>query len=52
MNTSTFHNLHHTSLKGNYGLMTRMWDRLLDTEIEHYEATFHARAVSNEQQAK
>jgi sterol desaturase/sphingolipid hydroxylase (fatty acid hydroxylase superfamily) len=52
MNTSTFHNLHHTSLKGNYGLMTRMWDRLLDTEIEHYEATFCARAVSNEQQAK
>jgi lathosterol oxidase len=45
MNTSTFHNLHHTSLSGNYGLMSRFWDRMLGTELSHYEATFTARAT-------
>ena len=30
-NTSTFHNLHHTRLQGNYGLFTRFWDRLFGT---------------------
>jgi sterol desaturase/sphingolipid hydroxylase (fatty acid hydroxylase superfamily) len=44
MNTSTFHNLHHTSFDGNYGLMSRFWDRLLGTELSQYEATFTARA--------
>lgn len=43
MNTSTFHNLHHTSLNGNFGLMSRLWDRLLGTELSHYEATFTSR---------
>ena len=32
VNTSTFHNLHHTSLRGNYALMFRGWDRLLGTQ--------------------
>ena len=40
INTSTFHNLHHTNFKGNYGLMFRFWDRLLGTELPNYEATF------------
>jgi sterol desaturase/sphingolipid hydroxylase (fatty acid hydroxylase superfamily) len=44
MNTSTFHNLHHTALNGNFGLMSRFWDRLLGTELSHYEATFTSRA--------
>ncbi len=45
INTSTFHNLHHTSFKGNYGLMFRFWDRLLGTELGHYESTFHERGA-------
>lgn len=40
MNTSTFHNLHHTSLNGNYGLMFRFWDRQLGTELDNYESKF------------
>jgi Delta7-sterol 5-desaturase len=44
MNTSTFHNMHHTSSKGNYGLMFRLWDRLLGTELPNYESTFRERA--------
>ena len=43
MNTSTFHNLHHTSLNGNYGLMFRFWDRQLGTELDNYEAKFFER---------
>jgi len=42
-NTATFHSLHHTRLEGNYGLHTRLWDRLFSTEIPEYEATFLAR---------
>jgi sterol desaturase/sphingolipid hydroxylase (fatty acid hydroxylase superfamily) len=40
INTATFHSLHHTSPRGNYGLMFRLWDRLLGTEIPHYEQAF------------
>jgi Delta7-sterol 5-desaturase len=40
MNTSTFHNLHHSSFNGNYGLMFRFWDRILGTELPNYEAKF------------
>jgi Delta7-sterol 5-desaturase len=40
MNTSTFHNLHHSSFNGNYGLMFRFWDRMLSTELPNYEETF------------
>jgi sterol desaturase/sphingolipid hydroxylase (fatty acid hydroxylase superfamily) len=48
MNTSTFHNLHHSAFRGNYELMFRFWDRLLGTELANYEATFHERgAVKN-----
>ena len=46
INTSTFHNLHHTSQKGNYGLMFRFWDRLLGTEFRHYESRFRERGAS------
>jgi lathosterol oxidase len=35
LNTSTAHNLHHHYFKGNYGLYTRIWDRLLKTSSEH-----------------
>ncbi len=46
MNTSTFHNLHHTSSRGNYALMFRFWDRLLGTELPNYEATFLERGAA------
>lgn len=46
MNTSTFHNLHHTSFKGNYGLMFRCWDRMLGTELANYESTFRERGAA------
>jgi sterol desaturase/sphingolipid hydroxylase (fatty acid hydroxylase superfamily) len=48
MNTSTFHNLHHTRLDGNYALMFRLWDRLLGTEVEEYERVFLERGTASE----
>ncbi len=41
-NTSTFHNLHHSKMNGNYGLMFRFWDRALGTEVQGYEEGFRA----------
>ncbi|MCA2997548.1 MAG: sterol desaturase family protein [Rhodocyclaceae bacterium] len=46
INTATYHALHHTSPSGNFGLMTRLWDRLLGTEVPHYEQAFEARDVT------
>jgi Delta7-sterol 5-desaturase len=45
LNTATFHNLHHTTFHGNYGLLFRFWDRLLGTEIEGYEQRFRERGA-------
>lgn len=45
INTSTFHNLHHTSYRGNYGLMFRFWDRAFGTELTNYEAMFLERGA-------
>lgn len=45
-NTSTFHNLHHIKLNGNYGLHSRVWDRVFGTEVEGYERAFIARDVA------
>ena len=39
-NTATFHSLHHTRSRGNFGLHTRLWDRLFGTEIADYERVF------------
>lgn len=39
-NTATFHALHHERFKGNYGLFTRIWDRLFGTELDGYELAF------------
>ncbi|MGE7775537.1 sterol desaturase family protein [Chitinophaga sp. NPDC101104] len=36
VNTSTFHNLHHSKFKGNYGLYFRVWDRICGTEHPDY----------------
>ncbi len=40
INTATFHSLHHTELRGNYGLFFRFWDRLFGTEVPGYEQAF------------
>lgn len=39
-NTATFHALHHERFKGNYGLFSRVWDRLFGTELDGYELAF------------
>jgi sterol desaturase/sphingolipid hydroxylase (fatty acid hydroxylase superfamily) len=46
INTSTFHNLHHTAFRGNYALMFRFWDRILGTELPNYEQTFVERGAA------
>jgi Delta7-sterol 5-desaturase len=46
INTSTFHNLHHTSFRGNYALMFRFWDRIFGTELPNYEQTFLKRGAA------
>ena len=38
--SSTYHNLHHQKLQGNYALFFRFWDRLLRTEVAGYEEAF------------
>ncbi|KAI9028743.1 fatty acid hydroxylase superfamily-domain-containing protein [Hyaloraphidium curvatum] len=43
MNTATYHSLHHSRKNGNFGLMTRFWDRLFGTEVPDYEQVFLAR---------
>ena len=38
--SSTYHNLHHQRLHGNYGLFSRVWDRLFGTELPGYAEAF------------
>jgi sterol desaturase/sphingolipid hydroxylase (fatty acid hydroxylase superfamily) len=40
VNSATFHAMHHGKVSGNFGLMLRVWDRLLGTELPGYDATF------------
>lgn len=40
MNTPTAHILHHKHLRSHYGLYFNWWDRLLGTNLDHYEACF------------
>jgi len=40
MNSATFHGMHHARSHGNYGLFTRVWDRLFGTEIPGYTKQF------------
>jgi sterol desaturase/sphingolipid hydroxylase (fatty acid hydroxylase superfamily) len=42
--SATFHSLHHSTFNGNYGLMTRFWDRLMGTEVASYEQVFVKRS--------
>ncbi len=40
LTSSTYHNMHHSKFKGNYGVHFRLWDRLLNTEFNDYETKF------------
>lgn len=44
-NTATYHALHHLHFTSNYGLSTRVWDRLFKTEHQAYERAFRAKRV-------
>lgn len=48
-NTATFHSLHHAKSHGNYGLFSRVWDRLLGTELPGYEERFVAREAPSKE---
>lgn len=48
LSSATFHSLHHSHFDGNYGLMTRFWDRLLGTEVTSYEQVFVDRSKTPE----
>jgi sterol desaturase/sphingolipid hydroxylase (fatty acid hydroxylase superfamily) len=43
LNSATFHSMHHTRVKGNFGLMLRLWDHLLGTEVPGYDEVFRRR---------
>lgn len=40
VNTSVAHNLHHKRFKGNYGLYTLIWDRMMGTLRNEYDEVF------------
>ncbi len=40
INTAVHHDLHHSTLRFNFGLFTNIWDRLFKTQIANYEAEF------------
>ncbi|MFN0048514.1 MAG: sterol desaturase family protein [Cytophagales bacterium] len=40
LNTSVYHNLHHSKFKGNYSLYFRHWDKWMKTENPDYENTY------------
>ncbi|PQA92426.1 hypothetical protein B0A69_15435 [Chryseobacterium shigense] len=40
LNTSVYHNLHHSKFHGNYGLYFRFWDRIMHTEHPGYIALY------------
>ncbi len=40
LTTSTHHNMHHSKFKGNYAVHFTIWDKLMGTEFEGYEAEF------------
>ncbi|BAU54079.1 sterol desaturase family protein [Mucilaginibacter gotjawali] len=42
VNTSVYHNMHHSKFKGNYGLYFRLWDRLMGTEHPDYVKEYDA----------
>ncbi|MGV3622795.1 MAG: sterol desaturase family protein [Archangium sp.] len=43
LNSATFHSMHHTKVRGNFGLMLRVWDSWLGTALPGYDEAFLAR---------
>lgn len=52
INTSVAHNMHHRYFKGNYGLYTLIWDRLMGTLNNEYDRHFEAATEKNEAKKK
>lgn len=48
LNTSTFHNMHHTRIAGNYALHFRWLDRFFGTELSGYDAMFTKSSTKHE----
>lgn len=42
VNTSVAHNVHHKYFRGNYGLYTLIWDRLMGTMNKNYDQVYEA----------
>jgi len=40
LNTTVYHNMHHSHVQGNYSLYFRHWDRWMKTENKNYEPYF------------
>jgi len=40
LNSSVYHNLHHSKFRGNYGLYFRFWDKIMGTENPEYENAY------------
>jgi lathosterol oxidase len=40
LTSSTYHNMHHSKFKGNYGVHFRIWDKLFGTEFKDYESEY------------
>ncbi len=40
LTSSTFHNMHHSKFRGNYGVHFRIWDKMLGTEFKDYEQEY------------
>jgi sterol desaturase/sphingolipid hydroxylase (fatty acid hydroxylase superfamily) len=55
INSSVYHNIHHSKFRGNYGLYFRIWDRLMGTEHNQYEKIYdeiQAKRFSNQERTK
>ena len=48
LTTTTYHSLHHSRYTGNYGLGTRLLDKLFNTEWSDYESLYQ-RVCSDEE---
>lgn len=46
VNTATFHALHHERVNSNFGLQTRLFDRLFNTECSDYELCFRRKKTA------
>ena len=47
INTPTAHILHHQHCRGHYGLYFNVWDRVMNTNLDHYEQTFREITAPN-----